>query len=58
MVWGLGRIYSSVTPGDYKAVHALHDRFSVVPLSAHCKPCAPPPGVVNPEFDMKTWRTL
>ena len=33
MVWILGRIYSTGTPEDYKAVHALQDQFSVVPLS-------------------------
>jgi hypothetical protein len=54
MVWILGRIYSTGTPDDYKAVHALQDRFSVVPLSAYGKPYAPPPGVVDPRFDMKT----
>jgi hypothetical protein len=53
MVWILGRIYSTGTPDDYKAVHALQDRFSVVPLSAYGKPYAPPPGVVDPRFDMK-----
>ncbi len=54
MVWILGRIYSTGTPEDYKAVHALQDRFSVVPLSAYGKPYTPPPGVVDPGFDMKT----
>ena len=32
MVWILGRIYCTGTPEDYKAVHALQDQFSVVPL--------------------------
>ena len=54
MVWILGRIYSTGTPEDYKAVHALQDKFSVVPLSAYGKPYTPPPGVVDPGFDMKT----
>ena len=54
MVWILGRIYSTGTPEDYKAVHALQDQFSVVPLSAWGKPYTPPPGVVDPAFDMKT----
>ena len=54
MVWVLGRIYSTGTPEDYKAVHALQDKFSVVPLSAYGKPYTPPPGVVDPDFDMKT----
>jgi hypothetical protein len=54
MVWILGRIYSTGTPEDYKAVHALQDKFSVVPLSSYGKPYTPPPGVVDPKFDMKT----
>jgi hypothetical protein len=54
MVWILGRIYSTGTPEDYKAVHALQDRFTVVPLSARGKPYVPAPGVVDPKFDMKT----
>jgi hypothetical protein len=54
MVWVLGRIYSTGTPEDYKAVHALQDQFSVVPLSAYGKPYAPPPGAVDPDFDMKS----
>jgi hypothetical protein len=54
MVWVLGRIYSTGTPEDYKALHALQDKFSVVPLSAYGKPYTPPPGVVDPGFDMQT----
>lgn len=54
MVWVLGRIYSTGTPEDYKAVHALQDQFSVVPLNAYGRPYTPPPGVVDPDFDMKT----
>jgi hypothetical protein len=53
MVWILGRIYSNGTPEDYKAVHALQDQFTVVPLSAYGKPYTPPPAVVDPKFDMK-----
>ena len=53
LVWILGRIYSTGTPEDYKAVHALQDKFSVVPLSAWGKPYTPPPGAVDPAFDMK-----
>jgi hypothetical protein len=53
MVWILGRIYSTGTAEDYKAVHALQDKFSVVPLSAYGKPYAPPPGAVDPGVDMK-----
>jgi len=54
MVWILGRIYSAGTPEDYQAVHALQDKFTVVPLSAYGTPYAPPPGVVDRNFDMKT----
>ena len=54
MVWILGRIYSTGTPEDYKAVHALQDQFSIVPLSAWGKPYTPPQGVVDRGFDMKT----
>ncbi len=54
MVWVLGRVYSAGTPEDYKAVHALQDRFSVVPLSAWGKPYTPPAAAVDRAFDMKT----
>jgi hypothetical protein len=54
MVWILGRIYSSGTPEDYKEVHGLQDKFSVVPLSAFGKPYTAPAGVVDPSVDMKT----
>jgi hypothetical protein len=54
MVWVLGRIYCTGTPEDYKAVHTLQDKFTTVPLSAYGKPYAPPPGQVDPTFDMKT----
>ena len=54
MVWILGRIYSTGTPEDYAAVHALQDKFSVVPLSAWGKPTTPSQGVVDAAFDMKT----
>ena len=54
MVWVLGRIYSTGTPEDYQAVHALQDKFTVVPLSAYGKPYTPPPGAIDPTFDMKT----
>ncbi len=54
MAWVLGRIYCTGTPEDYKAVHALQDKFSVVPLSAYGKPYTPPRGVVDPRVDMET----
>ncbi|WP_371315692.1 DUF1254 domain-containing protein [Granulicella sp. L46] len=53
MVWILGRIYCTGTPQDYAAVHALQNKFSVVPLSSYGKPYTPPPGTVDPNFDMK-----
>ena len=54
MVWILGRIYCTGTPEDYSAVHALQDKFSVVPLSAYGKPYTPPLGVADANVDMKT----
>jgi hypothetical protein len=53
MVWVLGRIYCTGTPADYKAVHALQDQVSAVPLSAYGKPYTPPPGRVDPSIEMK-----
>jgi hypothetical protein len=53
-VWILGRIYCTGTPEDYKAVHALQDKFSLVPLSSYGKPYQPAPGEVDSAFDMKT----
>ena len=54
MVWILGRNYCTGTPPDYQAVHALQDKFSIVPLSSYGKPYTPPPAQVDPNFDMKT----
>jgi len=54
IVWMLGRIYSTGTPADYTAVNNIQDRFKLVPLSAWGKPYTPPPGMVDPDFDMKT----
>ena len=56
MVWVLGRIYCTGTPEDYKAVHALQDQVSAVPLSAYGKPYTPAPGKVDPAIDMKAPR--
>jgi hypothetical protein len=42
MVWLLGRIYRIGTPADYAAVHALQDKFTLVPLSSYGKPYTPP----------------
>jgi hypothetical protein len=54
MVWLLGRIYCTGTPEDYKAVHAIQDQMSAVPLSSYGKPYTPVPGTVDPSFDKKT----
>ncbi len=54
MVWILGRVYSTGKPEDYDEVHALQDKFSVVPLSPYGKSYTPPAGVVDAGFDMKT----
>ena len=54
LVWILGRIYCTGTPEDYKAVHALQDQVSAVPLTAYGKPYTPAPGTVDPAIDMKT----
>jgi hypothetical protein len=53
MVWLLGRIYCTGTPADYAAVHALQDKFTLVPLSSYGKPYTPPAGTVDPNYDMK-----
>ena len=54
MVWILGRTYCTGTPEDYKACHALMDKYQLTPLSAFGKPYTPPAGKVDPTIDMKT----
>jgi hypothetical protein len=54
LVWILGRIYCTGTPEDYKAVHALQDQVSVVPLSAFGKPYTPATGKVDASVDLRT----
>jgi len=56
LVWIIGRTYSSGTPQDYKAVHALQDKYRLTPLSAYGpgKKYTPPAGKVDPSIDMKT----
>ncbi|MBX9581628.1 MAG: DUF1254 domain-containing protein [Gemmataceae bacterium] len=54
MVWILGRTYCTGTPEDYKACHAVMDRYDLRPLSAYGKPYTPPAGKVDPAVDMKT----
>jgi hypothetical protein len=53
MVWILGRIYCTGTPEDYAKVHALQDKFSVVPLSSYGKPYVLQPSSVDSAVDMK-----
>ncbi|MFO0865094.1 MAG: DUF1254 domain-containing protein [Gemmataceae bacterium] len=54
MVWILGRTYCTGTPEDYKACHAVMDKYQLMPLSAFGKPFMPPSGKVDPKVDMKT----
>ena len=54
LVWLLGRIYCTGTPEDYDAVHALQDKFELVPLNSYGKSYTPIPGEVDNNFDMKT----
>jgi hypothetical protein len=54
LVWILGRTYCTGTHEDYNAVHALQDKYFLVPLSAYGKPYTPPKGEVDPTVDMKT----
>src|SRR5262249_14625707 len=53
-VWIIGRTYCTGTPADYKAVHALQDRYKLVPLGAYGKDYTPPEGKVDRSIDMKT----
>ena len=53
-MWILGRIYCKGTPQDYKAVHEMQDKLSLVPLSSYGKSYTPPPGQVDRGIDMKT----
>jgi uncharacterized protein (TIGR02246 family) len=54
LAWILTRTFCTGTPQDYKAVHAIQDQYSLVPLSAFGKPYTAPPGKVDPSIDMKT----
>jgi hypothetical protein len=53
-VWILGRTYCTGTPEDYKACHAVMDKYDLRPLSAHGKDYSPPAGKVDPTVDAKT----
>ncbi len=54
LAWILGRTYCTGTPEDYKAVHAVMDKYTLVPLSAYGKPYTAPVGAVDSSIDMKT----
>lgn len=54
MVWILGRTYCTGTPEDYKACHAIMDKYDLRPLSARGKDYTPPAGKVDASTDMKT----
>lgn len=54
LVWILGRTYTSGTPEDYQAVHAIQDQYTLRPLSAYGKAYTPPNGTVDSTIDMKT----
>lgn len=54
MVWVIGRTYSTGTPEDYAAVHAIQDKYSLTPLKYYGKSYTPPEGLFIPNLDMKT----
>jgi len=53
LAWILGRTQTN-GPADYATVHAIQDGYTLVPLSQHGKPYAPPGGSFDPSIDMKT----
>jgi hypothetical protein len=55
MVFIIGRTYTSGTAQDYKAVHAMQDQYTLVPLALFGKPNPPrAKGVIDPSVDMTT----
>lgn len=54
MVWILGRTYCTGTDEDYKACHAIMDKYELAPLSQHGKPHMDVAGKVDPAIDTKT----
>ncbi|MCE9566982.1 MAG: DUF1254 domain-containing protein [Planctomycetes bacterium] len=54
MVWILGRTYCTGTPEDYKACHAVMDKYDLRPLSTYGKEYKAVAGKVDPAIDMKT----
>lgn len=53
MVWIMGRIYCTGTRDDYRAVHEIQDKCTIVPLSFYGKSYNPPPQAIDPAVDMK-----
>jgi hypothetical protein len=53
MAWILGRTQTN-GPGDYGAVHAVQDGYTLVPLSQYGRPYTSPAGVFDPTVDMNT----
>jgi len=49
----IGRTYSRGTLEDYNAVHAIQNRYKLIPLSAYGKFYTPPLGTVDPNIEMK-----
>ena len=54
LVWIIGRTYCTGTPQDYRAVHALQDKYKLVPLSAYGRAYTPPQGRVDDGINTKT----
>jgi hypothetical protein len=54
LVWVLGRTYSTGTPEDYTAVHAIQDEYTLTPLSAYEKKRTPVSQKVDRNVDMAT----
>lgn len=54
LVWILGRTYCTGTPEDYKACHAVMDKYDLRPLGAYGKQYTPPAGTVDAGVDEKT----
>ena len=44
LVWLAGRTYTTGTPEDYVAVHAIQDQYSLVPLAKFGQPYSPAEG--------------